>query len=334
MCVYLRKERAFMKKRLIKGLIIFFSIVLILLVLFFVAIEVGENQLVKQINTSENIRVSEININLFTAKVIIKDLFFKEQVLNIQATEMSLDLPFNEILDLAFTKEKEFSKANIFLTDTHVTTGEFDIIISSLDAEIQGKVSVLNPSDAHLYSLEVVANQFTYTQRDDNFSVKGELGNLLFIGDIDMNTEVNNVASFIKVMDIANVDITTPQFIFTTGQKSSIPLLNAESSWLKNDENFKGDRIKANLSSDKKLLKGENIIIDFPLVTLGGKFSFAPTGIFSTKLKVTQLIKAIGEELNPLLGLLGYQIPKGPFTLDVDYASGERPLMIEIHPIQ
>ena len=185
-----------------------------------------------------------------------------------------------------------------------------------------------------LYSLDLEASQFSYTQLDNNFKVKGDQGSLFFVGDIDRNTQIKTLAAFIDVMDIATINISNPEFIFSAEQKSSIPLLNASSIWLKDDNNFKGDSIKARLSSDKNTLEGERILIDFPLIVLEGKFQVSPSGLFSTNLTVTHLEEAIIKELNPILGFFGYQIPKEPFTFDVDSSPGERPLKIEIIPIK
>ncbi len=111
-------------------------------------------------------------------------------------------------------------------------------------------------------------------------------------------------------MDIANINISNPEFIFSPEQKSSIPLLNAASIWLKDDNNFKGDSIKAKLSSDKDILEGESILVDFPLIFLEGRFQVSPSGHFSTNLTVTHLEEAIIKELNPILGFLGTKYQK------------------------
>jgi hypothetical protein len=273
-------------------------------------------------------------VNLFNAIVVVNDISLKQQDIRMESKEMVLDLSFNEILDLVFTKEKELSTAYITLSQTHVTYEKVDVTFSSLDAKMEGKVSLVNIDDSHLYSLDVVVFDFIYTQLEDNFNVRGDQGNLFFVGDIDRNTQTDTLASFIKVMDIAHLEINNPEFIFSPGQKSSIPLLNASSTWLKDDNNFKGDSIKVKLSSDKKVLVGESILIDFPLIILEGGFRVSSSGFFTTNLAITHLEEAIIEELNPILGFFGYNIPNEPFTIDVDSAPGERPLKIEITPIQ
>lgn len=323
-----------MQNRLIKGLIIIFSIVIILIVLCIVAIEVGENQLEKRVNAMIGIRVADIDIHPIKATVIVKDLVVEQPDLSIQATQVALTLSLGEIVDLAFTKEKELSQATIELIDSNLVYDDIEIKISSLDAHVKGKVSLLHTNDAHLYSLKATIDEFTYTQLPDALSFQGEKGTLLFVGDIEMSTKLDSITSFITVLDSINIEITQPELLFETGQLSTIPLLNANSGWLQDKDNFKGTSIKASLSSDKKVLKGEGIVIDFPIITLGGKFSCNPTGPFTVGAKVTHLDDSMVDEVNPILMFFGYPIPKEPFTLDIDYSAGERPLLIEMNPLQ
>ena len=322
-----------MKNRLVKGLIIFFSIVLVFIILFLVAITITEKQIVDQIEESENMRISDIDIQLLGATVIVKELYVQQQDLKVQAQEVVIAFSLNELIDLVFNKEKELSQVNISLIDTHIISGDVDVVFSSLRVGGQGKVSLKNIRDAHLYSLDVASGPFIYTQLGDAFSFKGEKGDLLFVGEVNFDTQIDTLSSFVKVLDIANIDITKPEFILTPGQKSSVPLLNAQSDWLQSDDNFMGERMKVNLSSDKEILKGEGLVIDFPIITMTGKFSFAIRGAFSTNLKITHIEQTIVAEVNPILGFFGYQIPKEPFTLDIDYSMGERPLMIEMNSL-
>ena len=138
-----------MKTRVVKRLLILFSIILLLLLICFIAIEVGERQLVREINSSLQLRVSSVNVNLFNAIVVVKDISFKQQDLNVESKEMVLDLSFNEILDLVFTKEKEFSKAYITLANTRIVYDGIVVAFSSIQANIEGKVSLTNINDAH-----------------------------------------------------------------------------------------------------------------------------------------------------------------------------------------
>ncbi len=161
-----------MKTRVVKRLIILFSIILFLLLLFLIAIEVGEKQLVKQINSSQQIKVSSVNVNLLHAIVVVHDFSLKQQDISMESKEIVLDVSFNEILDLVFTKEKELSTAYITLANTHIVYDDIVIAFSLLQANVEGKVSLINMNDAHLYSLDVVASDFSYTQLEDNFKCK------------------------------------------------------------------------------------------------------------------------------------------------------------------
>ncbi|NCB01375.1 MAG: hypothetical protein EOM67_04305 [Spirochaetia bacterium] len=323
-----------MKNRFLKGFIIFISIILVMFIFIFIAIQVGETQLANMINTTDNTRISSVDIKLLRAKVIIKDLQIHQPPLSVEAEELSLTASLSELVDLAFNKGKELSQLRVYASGVRMKSDTIEFDVSHLVVSAKGRVSLLDINNAHLFSSEITIDDFRYEQKESDVTFIGAAGDIYFVGDIDGNTNIENLSSVIEVLDILKVDIQKPQIIFPSTSMSSIPLLNADSSWLKNSDNFKGEVISVEAYSNKEILKAEDILIDFPLITIDGELTLSTTGLIHIDSRVTHLEETISTELNPFLAFFGFQIPKGAFTFFIHYDPSEQaPPVIEMKPI-
>ena len=323
-----------MRSRALKWVIIAFSIVLFIVILIIVALQVGESQLVKIINSSSGISVSSIDIKLLHPTVIATEIYVDQPDISAQIEQASVSITMDQAIDLIFTKNRELSQVHISMLGAQITLREHNVNFNSLDAEIKGRVVLKDINNANLYSLDMLVSQFTYKQEDVDLSLSGDVGKIFFIGNIDGNTTIENLASIIKVMDILNLKITKPVFHFPTTQISSVPLLTADSSWLKDENNFKGERVEVESSTHEESLRVNHLLLQFPLIELDGKMELSSGGLFRIDVDISQLHEDVIKELEPILLLFGYKIPKAPFNFLFDYSEKDRAPIIELRPIQ
>ncbi len=321
-----------MYKRVIKGSIIFLSIVIIFIVLFFVALEFGQKQLVKTIHAIEGVSVEKIEIHLFKAQVKLKNVSVTMPTYRFEAARLTITLSIGEMVDLVVREQKELSKVSISLLDAMLKVDGVEGYVQNLEVEMKGYLSFAHLEDSRIYTIKGKAQHAFASQPHVGLSYKTKVLHLLAVGEVDMNLDITSVDNLIQAIDIVNITLEHPEFLFVKERVGGIPLLNANSAWLQDENNFKGTFVQAHLSRDKKAIKGEDIVVDFPIISIKGTCSFQPNGPFNIRAIVTHLDDRVVKELNPILILFGYSIPKEPFTLDVDYSYGERPLLIEMNP--